>query len=99
MQQPGVQLQRVAGLGEVVALEVEVAQLVQVADVHLLPADLVVKVEQVDGAAHAVLAVLVRDDGPVLEQPLDQPRHCPHKLEALIAQPRMLLAQLGQRRL
>ena len=68
--------------------------LVQVADVHLLPANLVIEIEEIDGAAHAVLSVLVRDDGSVLEKPFHQPRHCPNQFQSLFAHCRVLFAQL-----
>ena len=83
----GVQLEGVGGFSEVVALEVQVAQFVEIADVHLLTTDLVVEVQQVDGAAHAVLAVLVRDDGAVLEQTFHQPRYRAHELQSWCIEP------------
>jgi hypothetical protein len=78
---------------------VQVAQLVEIADVHLLAADLLVEIQQVDGAAHPVLAVLVRDDGSVLEEPLHQPGDCADKFQALVAHRRVFLAQFRHQRL
>lgn len=98
-QQLGVKLERVGGLCEVVAFQVQVAQLVEIADVHLLAADLLVEIQQVDGAAHPVLAVLIRDDGSVLEEPLHQPGDCADKFQALVAHRRVFLAQFRHQRL
>ncbi len=56
----GVQLQGEGGLGEAAGRQVEVVQLVNVAQVHLLAVLLrPVEVEQVDGARHPLVAILV----------------------------------------
>ena len=48
--------------------------------------------QQVDGAAHPVLLVVVVDDGPVLEQQLKQLAHNLHKQDALLADGRVAVA-------
>lgn len=72
-----VQLQREAGLRIVLRLHVQRVQLVDVAQVHLAPVDLVlVEVQQIDGARHALVAVLLAlHHAAVVQQALQQPRH------------------------
>ena len=75
------QLESVSGLGEVITLEVQITELVQVADVHLFATDSVVEIEQVHRAAHSVLAILIRDDRAILQQVLHQTSHRSHESE------------------
>lgn len=50
--------------------------------------------EHVDGAAHAVLLVLVVHDGPVVQQPLQQTNHQADKVLARLGQVHVLPAVL-----
>ena len=43
------------------------------------------KYQKVNGAAHAVLLVLICDDKPVLQQTFHEACHCAHKLDSLIS--------------
>ena len=69
-QQLGVQLKRVGRLGEIVAFQMQVAEFVEVSDVHFFATDFLVEIEQVHRATHPVLTVLVRDDGSVFQETL-----------------------------
>lgn len=98
-QELGVQLERVSSFCEVVAFQVQVAQLVEIADVHFLAADLLVEIQQVDGATHAIFAILVRDDGSVLEEPLHQSSDGTDEFQTLVTHRRVFLAQFRHQRL
>lgn len=50
--------------------------------------------QQVDGAAHAVVLVLVAHHGAIIQQPLQQPSHQAHKALHQAANARVLLGTL-----
>lgn len=58
--------------------------LVEIADVHFLAANFVIKIEEVDGATHPVLPILVSYDRAILEEVFHQARNCLNELEALL---------------
>ena len=60
------------------------AQLVHVANVHLLATNFAIEIQQVDCAAHSILAVFVRDDRAILEQPFDKMRYSSDEFEYLV---------------
>lgn len=93
-QQLAVEFQRKRSFGIVVELHVQVAQFVDVPDVHFLPVDFGVELQQADGARHSILFALVVDQEAILEQPLHQFRGHVDEDRSLVAQRDVLHAQV-----
>ena len=96
LQQPGVLPQRVTGLRPVLALLVEVTQLLQVLQIQFFLVDGLVKLQQVDNARHLILfAVFLLHDGPVLEQVVHQTHHQFDEIGPRLVERSVALAKLG----
>lgn len=72
-----VQLQRETGLRIVLGLNVQAVKLVNVPQIHFLAIDLaLVEIQQVNGARHALVAILLAlHDIAIVQQPFQQSRY------------------------